>query len=244
MVYEQAKNLKPENIQESLPSWMHGLPGVTCQPHSAYFKLLLPGKRCPPLAVNLLETVVFKGAEPGAYLYTNQNGIVSTNQGDELPMEARRQLQKLFIDISEQQPPLKGHAAPLPTAASMFIPGGNGVTRQAVTPKELGQAMRGQASGCQALQRVVTALHSSSVYRNTYELEQGAVHAKQYTNVVSNTLPGIGRKGKPPLLLLRCPTILACQLRKKTPSFCTPRCFLDSENVRFRGRLQRGEVPR
>ena len=110
-------------------------------------------------------------------------------------MEARRQLQKLFVGVAEQQPPPKGHTEPLGIAATMFLPDSAGFTRQEVSPKQLGQAMRGQAQGCQALQRVVTPLHSSSVYRNTYELEQGAVHAKQYTQVVSNTLPGIGRKG-------------------------------------------------
>jgi len=152
--YERAKSMRAENIAEALPTWMHTLAGVACQPAADYFKLLLPTGKCPPLYVNMLDTIVFKGTEPVAWLFTNETGIVGRSPGDELPMEARRELVKMFTGVAGQQPPPKGLTQPLEIAGSMFVPGGEGLTRQAITPKEMGTAMRGQTAGCHAVQRV------------------------------------------------------------------------------------------
>ena len=138
-----------------------------------------------------------------------------TNSGDELNPDARRQLGKMFVNMAEQMPIpkavtltqnfpdpnpsliLKAHTErPNDFVATLFLPGGDGITRQNANTKQMNGALRGQASGCTAIQRLVALKHSSSVYRNTYELQQGSVHANQHTMVASNTLPGIGRKGK------------------------------------------------
>jgi len=194
--YDTQKEAKPTNVRQVLPKWMWELTGVRYQQSHSYFRLLEPGNGSK-LELNMLDTVVYKGAEPKKWLFTDQKrGVVTTNADSELPFAARRAISDMLINMGHQVKEMSNIADPNVYVATFYVPGGDGTTRQLATEEMLEVAMKGQSEGVTAVQRMVALKHSSSVYRNTFLLQEKSPHALQSTMVVSCAVPGIGKKGK------------------------------------------------